>query len=214
MSIDLAPLGGGLRAMSLVEEEGGWSAQQGDVALRITRGKPAAPDALELLVELDSGCTVRGRLQRATSGVPACDRLAGWSRIEARCGKLAARNQQPLEDGAAVAKTRWRPADAASCAARASRVELALIDAGCAPHPDPAIGHRAPDCLRLSDDTARVTRCKRVPPDLEASLSHAAHSLRAASETADRATLRVVEQQCRDARATLAAVAARFGCPL
>jgi hypothetical protein len=214
MSVDLGKLGGGLRAMSLAPDEGGWSARQGDVQVRIARGKPAAPNALDLLVELDSGCTARGRLQRAGTGVPACDRLAGWSHIEARCGKLAQQGAHPLEDAALVAKTKWRAADAAQCTARAAKVERSLIDAGCAPHPDPAIGGRAPDCLRLADDTARVVRCKRLPPDLEAALAQTAHSLRAAAETAERATLGVVEQQCRDAKATLAAIATRFQCPL
>jgi len=214
MSIDLGKLGGGLRAMSLASDDGGWSARQGDVQVRIARGKPAAPNAVELLVELDSGCSARGRLQRASTGVPACDRLAGWTRIEARCSKLAQRGESPLEDTALVARTRWRPADAAQCAARAAKIERALIDAGCALHPDPAIGARAADCLRLADDTARVVRCKRLPPDFEAALLQTADSLRAAAETAERATLGVVEQQCRDAKATLAVIATRFQCPL
>jgi hypothetical protein len=40
-----------------------------------------------------------------------------------------------------------------------------------------------------------------------------AQALRAAAETAERATLGVVEQQCRDAAAALAAAATRFQCP-
>src|SRR5262245_58699382 len=124
MSIDLGKLGGGLRAMSLLEEEGGWSARQGDVQVRIARPKTAGgAGAIDLLVELDSGCTVSGRLQRASSGVPACDRLVSWSRIEARCGKLSQRGKKPLEDAALVAKTAWRAADAEKCVARADRVE-------------------------------------------------------------------------------------------
>jgi hypothetical protein len=59
-----------------------------------------------------------------------------------------------------------------------------------------------------------VARCKRLPPDLEAALAQTAYSLRAAAETAERATLGVVEQQCRDAKATLAVIATRFQCPL
>jgi hypothetical protein len=212
MSIDLAPLGGGLRAMSLVEEEGGWTGQQGDVKVRIARAKAAG--AIELAVELDSGCTVRGPLARAGTGVVACDRLAGWSRIEARCGKLAQQGKKPLEDAALIAKTKWRAADGEKCTARAARLELALIDAGCAPHPDPAIGARAPECLRLVDATARAVRCKTMPPALEAELSRTAHSLHAASQTAEPAALGVVEQQCRDAKAALAAIATRFQCPL
>jgi hypothetical protein len=213
IAVDLAALGGGLRAMSLLEDGGGWSARDGDVAVRIERSRPAAPGAIELAVTLDSGCTARGRLARAATGVPACDRLAGWSRIEARCRKLAARGGAPLEDAARIAGTKWRAADAAACDSRAARVELALIDAGCAPHPDPAIGARAPDCLRLADDAARAARAGCLPPDLEATLVREAQALRAASETAERATLGVVEQQCRDARATLATAAARFRCP-
>lgn len=212
VSIDLARLGGGLRAMSLVEEEGGWAGQQGDVTVRIARAKAAG--SIDLAVELESGCTVRGQLARAGSGVAACDRLAGWSRIEARCGKLAQRGQKPLEDAALIAKTKWRAADGEQCTARAAKLELSLIDAGCAPHPDPAIGARAPECLRLVDATARAVRCKTMPPELEAELSRKAHLLGAASQTAEPATLGVVEQQCRDARAVLASIATRFQCAL
>ena len=213
MSIELGALEGGLRAMSLVEEDGGWIGSQGGVEVRITRPRPAAPGAIEILVALDSGCTARGRLQRAQTGVPACDRLVGWTRALARCGKLAQRGGAPLEDAVAVGKLRFRPADAEACSTRAARVERSMIDAGCAPHPDPAIGHRAPDCLRLADAAARVARCKRLPPELEAALVSQAQGLRAASETAERATLGVVERQCRDAAALLAAAAAQFQCP-
>jgi hypothetical protein len=52
-----------------------------------------------------------------------------------------------------------------------------------------------------------------LPPDLAAAFVDQAQALRAAAETAERATLGVVEQQCRDAKAALAAAATRFRCP-
>lgn len=237
VSIDSAALGGGLRAMSLVEsdDDGGWSGQQGDVQLRVTRAKPAAAlaatatataatatttataattAAIDLAIELDSGCTVRGQLARPTTSVAACDRLVGWSRIEARCSKLAQQNRKPLEDAALIAKTRWRPADAERCAARAEKLELSLIDAGCAPHPDRAIGTRAPECQRLVDTAARVARCKTLPPALESELTRKAQALAAAAQTAEPATLPYVEEQCRDGQRLVASIATRFQCPL
>lgn len=209
MAIELAALG--VRAMSLVERDAGWSGQQGDAAVKLGR---AAAGAIALELELASGCTVRGTLKRAATAAVACDRLVGWSRIEARCSKLAAQGRQPLEDAAVIAKTTWRAADATACAARAARLELALIDTGCAPHPDPAIGTRAPDCRRLVDSTERVVRCKTLPRELEDELAGVARSLAAAAQTAAPATLGVVERQCRDAQAITASIAARFSCPL
>jgi hypothetical protein len=31
---------------------------------------------------------VHGTLRRPSTGIAACDRLAGWARVEARCTKL------------------------------------------------------------------------------------------------------------------------------
>jgi hypothetical protein len=193
--------------MTLVEDDGGgWSARQGDVAVRVTR--PRA-HAIRLAVELASGCTVRGTLVRATTRVAACDRLLGWTRIAARCTKPGA----PRDAITAPRTTRWRKADAARCEARADTLALALVDAGCAPHPDPAIGVRAAACRAVVEATGRLGRCGRVPAELARRLDGTARALAAAAQSADAGTLGVVERQCRDAAADVASVATRFGCP-
>ena len=206
LSIDLAPARPGLRAMSLVAEDGAWSAQQGDVKLKITR----RADRLELVVELDSGCRMTARLQRASTGVASCDRLVAWSRVESRCTKL---RDAPLEDAGKVAGTKWRVADANSCAARAAKLEASLVDVGCAPYPDPLIGVRARECLELASESAKLSRCGNVPADLKDAVVFDAGALASAAQSADRATLPYVERQCRDAKATIVALATRFGCP-
>src|SRR5205085_2727454 len=83
MRIDLAPAGAALRTMSLTQEDAAWVAQDGDLHVRVTR----KPGKLDLAIDYDSGCTMRGKLARASSGVSACDRLLAWSRIEDRCTK-------------------------------------------------------------------------------------------------------------------------------
>src|SRR5687767_2986703 len=59
MSIDLAPASAGLRAMTLVEDESGFSGQQGDVKVAIKRPKA---NAIALEVQLDSGCLMKAQL--------------------------------------------------------------------------------------------------------------------------------------------------------
>src|SRR5688572_24851735 len=78
MSIDLSPAGSALPALSLVEDGDGWLGQQGDVTVRVKRAK----DKLDLAIDLDSGCQVKGTMARASVGIAACDRLAAWARIE------------------------------------------------------------------------------------------------------------------------------------
>jgi hypothetical protein len=208
LSIDLAPASPGLDAMSLVADAHGWAGQQGDVEVRIARPRP---DLLDVLVELDSGCTMKGRLKRASSGIAACDRLLGWARVEARCTKL---REAPLEDLAKLVATKWRKPDDARCTARATKLETSLIDAGCAPHPDPLIGVRARDCLELAAASAKLARCGTVPAAAMSAIAHDAQALSSAAQSAERATLPYVEQQCRDSKAMLATIAMRFHCPL
>jgi hypothetical protein len=165
LGIDLTAAGGALGKLSLVEDEaGGFSAQQGDVTVSVRRTKD-----LELIVTLDSGCEVRGTLARKSVGIATCDRLAAWARIESQCKKLA---RPPLENPARLARQRakWLEARgeartklASQCTSRAARVEAELVDVGCAPNPDPAIGLRGAECQALRGISARLSRCPAVP---------------------------------------------------
>ncbi len=213
LAIDLTPAGGGLRPMSLVDDGAGWIAQQGDVRLRLTRAKA---DVVELQVELGSDCVVRAVLRRATTKIAACDRLVAWARIEAACTK---RVGGPLEDPAAIAKERatWRlrkPARGVQCAARAAKVEAALVDVGCAPDPLPPSVVRAPACAGFVDAARRFQQCALALPDVKSAAVTEAASLLASVGTADDAALRVLAAQCRAAHARLAQVAAHSRCPL
>ncbi|MDQ3341142.1 MAG: hypothetical protein M4D80_38810 [Myxococcota bacterium] len=205
--LDLAPAGAALRELSLTAEDDVWVAQDGDVQVRLARKKPST---IDVAIDYESGCTMRGRLARASTGVPACDRLLAWARIENRCTKASTK----LEDHAALAKLRWKKIDAARCSDRADKIALAMIDAGCAPHPDPNIGHRAVQCRTLVDLTQKLARCGRVPPEIQQRLTHTASALSAASQSAEPATLPYVEQQCKDARAEVSGTAVQFQCQL
>src|SRR5258706_15414097 len=65
VALDLAPAGAALASMQLVEDNGGWIGQQGDVTVRVRHAKP---ETLELAVDLDSGCQVRATLTRDSVG--------------------------------------------------------------------------------------------------------------------------------------------------
>ncbi len=205
-TIDLASTRPGMRAMTLVDDEHGRSGRQGDVAVTLHRPRV---DTLTLAIDLDSGCAVRGTLTRTTTKVASCDRLIGWARIDAKCTK----QQHPSEDLIKLLATPWKPGDSARCTSRAAALEHHLIDVGCAPHPDPTIGVRSPDCLDLSQVAGRISRCGSVLPDLKQVAVSVANSLVRAAQTADASTRPTVEQQCRDARAELIAIATKFGCP-
>lgn len=208
LAIELAPARPGLRALSLVEGEAGLEGQQGDTRVAVRR---SAADTVDVTVVLDSGCTMKARLARARSGVAACDRLAAWSRVEARCTKLG--DAARLENAAKLAAARWKATDAKVCAARADALERALVDAGCAPHPDPQLGVRARACLDLVHETAALARCGAVPHDLRDGLSDEARRLAAAAQTADDATRPYVERECRSSRTAVATLAAKYRCP-
>jgi hypothetical protein len=208
LTIDLARAGGGLRALPLVEDDDAtWSAQQGDVSVTLKR----AAGKLDLRVELESGCRVTGQLVRPSTNVAACDRLVAWTRVEAQCTKL---HDAPLENPAALAKTKWKPGDADRGTTRAAKLELSLVDAGCAPHPDPLIGVRAPECQALATAAAKLSRCGNVPPDLKSYLVTKSQGLAGAAQTADRATLPVVETECHGMGTVLSSVGVKFNCPL
>lgn len=216
VSIDLTPAGSALPPISLVEDGDGWAGQQGDVSVRVRRGKR---DKLELSVELDSGCQVRGTLARASLGIPACDRLAAWARIESHCTKLT---RPPLENAARLARQRaeWRKARgdergklAAQCTARSAKVEQELVDIGCAPHPDPAIGMRGAECHALRGIAGRLARCGNLPSDQRDLYAREVLVLVAAAQGADQASLPVVDAECKRARERLFAIAQQVGCP-
>jgi hypothetical protein len=215
LDVDLAPAGAALGRFSLVEDDRGLSAQHADVAVHVDRRRGAP--GLDLAVRFDSGCTLRAQLARPASGIPACDELEAWTRIESRCTKLSGK---PLEDATAIARERdgWLKARGAvrgklaeQCVARAGKVEAELVGAGCAPNRDPYHGVRAKDCLALVDAANRLARC--VPQSTEArELATEGSMLSAAAETADTASLPVVERQCRDAHQKVSALATRFSC--
>lgn len=213
--IDLTPAGGALGRMSLVEDNGGWTGQQGDVIVRLRRTKAE----LEVAIDLDSGCEVRGTLARTTTGIATCDRLAAWARIESQCSKLA---RPPLENPARLARQRatWtkstgeaRAKLAEQCAARSTKVEAELVDAGCAPHPDPEIGMRGAECQALRGAGARLARCSNVPFDLREAFEREVVVLLAAAQGADKTALPVVDAECRRTREQLVSVAQQAGCP-
>jgi hypothetical protein len=209
IAVDLTAARGGLGKMSLLEDEGGvLAAQQGDLKVTLARPSKIA-NAVDLMIELESGCSITGRLARPTCGVAACDRLMTWARVEAKCTKLT---KGALEDPAALAKKAWKPADAAACVARADRLEHALVDAGCAPHPDPMIGVRAPECLALTQVAQRLARCGSIPRELSEPIANRATALAAAAQTANAGVVPVVDAQCREARIEVVAVSTRFRC--
>ena len=207
MTIDLAPAGAALRALSLTAEDTTWIAQDGDVSVRVAR---THANTIDVAVTYESGCTMRGRLKRASSRVPACDRLIAWSRIEAACTKTNER----IEDAQALRVLRWKPRDAARCSARADKLAVAMIDAGCAPHPDPEIAHRSRECRALVEVTQKLVRCGRVPREIAQRLTTTASALSSAAQTAEPATHPYVEQQCRTARVEVSGTAVQFQCQL
>jgi hypothetical protein len=216
VAIDLTGMGGGIGAVSLVEDNGGWSGQQADFVVRVARPHDGA---LEVAVELDSGCHVNASLRRTTVGIAACDRLAGWARIESRCTKLS---KPPRENLARLVRQRaeWektrvaqRGELAAQCEARAAKVETELVDVGCAPNPDPAIGLRGAECQALRQVGERIARCSGFPPDMRAQLASDAAYLAGTAQQASAATLPVIEHSCKQLRERLAGLVRNAGCP-
>ncbi|HEY0255296.1 MAG TPA: hypothetical protein VGC41_27395 [Kofleriaceae bacterium] len=216
LSIDLTPAGGALTQMSLVEDNTGWIGQKGDVTVKIARRDAS----LELAVELESGCVMHGKLARASVGIPSCDYLEGWARIEEHCSKLT---KPRLENGARLIKQRaaWQKArgDARTllgqqCTARAIKVEAELADVGCAPDPNP-VATRGPECLALKRTAAAISRCGTLPFDLATGFVHDANQLASAVAGAETETsLKVVEKQCRVMRSQITEAAQQAGCAL
>jgi hypothetical protein len=209
--IELTDAGGGLRAMSLVDDEaGGWSAQQGDVTLRVKR--PRA-NALSLDAEVGSDCRLTAKLVRPSTKIAACDRLIAWARIEARCTKLTA---PPLEDPAKLAKERtaWKPrvkADAARCELRATTLEGSLADAGCA-----LVANRegllpGPHCQALTSAVAKLRQCATAS---RATIDHATRLALVPLIASTPAEREIVEADCQRLRRTAVSIAVAEHCPL
>jgi predicted Fe-S protein YdhL (DUF1289 family) len=201
----------------LVEDNGGWLGKSGDVSVHVTRPKA---ETLDLAIELESGCQARGTLHRATIGIAPCDRLSAWARVEGRCTKLV---KPSLENAARLAHQRatWAKASGderakigAQCEARAAKVEAELVDAGCAPSPDPAIGMRGAECRALAQAAARLGRCPSVPTDLATIISQEAAALVGAAQQARESELPYVEGQCKRVRDQIAQTVQQSGCPL
>lgn len=216
VSIDLSPAGSALPELTLVEDGDAWVGQQADVKVRVSRAKAGR---LDVAVDLDSGCQIRGTLSRSSVGIAACDRLAAWARVESHCTKLS---RPPLENAARLARQRaaWRKASgdertklAAQCTARSAKVEQELVDIGCAPNPDPAIGMRGAECQALRGISARIGRCGNLPSDQRDAYAREVLVLLAAAQGADKASLPVVDGECRRERDKLFAIAQQAGCP-
>lgn len=209
MAIELDKAHTALRTISLVEtEDHAWSGLQGDLRIVVQRPKP---NTVDVTLVLESGCSMTGHLVRASTKVAACDRLVGAARIEAACKKRG--DDPPTEDLAKLVAAVWRAKDATSCKARTEKLEEALVDAGCLPLPDPTIGVRAKDCLALAGAADRFGRCGNAPPALRDLRVERARALAAAATTASKAELPIVEAQCRDEKAELAAIATNLRCP-
>jgi hypothetical protein len=203
LGIDLAPAGGALRALSLSEDDGGatWSGRDGDLAVTVSR--PRA-NGLVVVVALDSGCTIRAQLRRATSGVPACDALTAWGRVAQRCTK------RPLDAALLVASRPWAKADAPACTARATQLAAALVEAGCAPDPDTA-ARSGPSCTAMLSAAQRLARCSTAPADVRALAEAVPQLVVPAPDDTQRA---IVEDQCRAVRTELSELAERVHCSL
>lgn len=215
LTIDLAGAGNSLGALALTEDANAWVGQQGDVTVHVTRGK----DGVDVAVDLESGCAIRTSARRATTGIAACDRLDGWARIEARCTRLG---KPPLENEARVVRQHetWTAARgearakiAAQCEARAAKVEAELIDVGCAPNPDPAIGLRGAACQAMHRSATKLGRCASMPSGLASAITAKADAYTAAAQSANDANLPTVEAQCTQFREEIVGVAQRYGCP-
>lgn len=203
VTLDLTPAGAALPHIALAEgSDGGFTGRRDDVTVRLARPRP---DALALAVVLDSGCEVHGTLRRRSTGILACDRLAGWARVEARCTKLT---RPALENVARLVRQRrtWlavkgaaRDRLAQQCDARAQKVELELVDAGCAPVSGPATAVRSTECQTLRASLARLQRCNALPPDIEIMLEQQTQNA-------------VTESECRATRARIVATSQQVGC--
>jgi len=156
--------------------------------------------AIDVAIDLDSGCRARGRLVRASTSA-ACDRLVGWARVEARCTKL---HGPPLE--AKLGKLD-------RCEARARALEAELVDAGCAPDPDPLIGVRGMACSTLASTADRVMQCAALSADMRARFaSYARGYVTGAQHAPDAVMLAEAERHCASANEIIRRILAQHRC--
>lgn len=198
LAIDLTPAQGGLRTMTLVEDERGTlSAQDGDVTLAIAHRR----GGLALSIDLASGCTVRGQLARVAVAIAPCDRLVTLARIARRCTKTEV-TVPPLAAA-------WKARDAVACRAKAEPLETALVDAGCLPDPAPAIvGFQ---CRQVADEAAKLLLCPSLPPQLVSFVEQMRTVVRGSATSGQRAA---AELACGRTHELLADVARQARCPL
>ena len=199
LAIDLAPAKGGLRALSLVEEERGTlTARDGDLSLAIARG----PRSLELSIDLTSGCTIRGTLTRVRDKIAACDRLVSLARIARSCTKVQLPAIPPII-------ARWKTTDAPACRTKSEVLESALTDAGCMPVETPVLlGAR---CRQVADEAAKLMRCPSLPPQMQAL---AAQLRTTVNSSADATQRELAELACTRAHEALTELAVQARCPL
>lgn len=205
MTAELGTAHAGLGRITLVSDDTGWTAKHADLAVTITRPRP---NVIELKLALAAGCTMRAQLRRSTSNIAECDRLIGWARVERTCTKLAATR---TEDLAKLVATRWTAADAAQCTARADKLERTLVDASCAPHPNPLRRGRGHDCTALQPIAAHIGRCS-VPRELRDPYLKEVDELMAAIQRADGPEVSEVEARCREMKRVLVHMAAHYRC--
>ncbi len=202
LTIDLAPAGGGLRALSLADDGDTeiLSAQQGDVTLSIAHPKPAT---IAVAIDLASGCTIRGTLIRASTRIAACDRAVALARIEKACTKLTAK---PI----GLALEKWKPADADRCTARGNMIEAEVTEAGCLPVPDPAGTLIGAQCRQMVREAEALKRCATAPPQYV----QVADRLIARARPAMAGSTSIVDASCHEGHQMLVELAAYAHCPL
>jgi len=198
LSVELARAADWLPRLSLVEEDATLAGVQAD--LKVVLARPKA-NAIDVAIDLESGCRARGRLVRAGNGA-ACDRLVAWARVEARCTKL---HGPPLEPKLGNKLER--------CEARATALETELVDAGCAPDPDPLIGVRGMACVSLATTADRVMQCAAISADMRARFaSFARGHVTGAQHAPDAASLAEAERHCASANQVIRRILAEHRC--
>ncbi len=145
LHVDLAAIGGGVGVVSLAaHDDGAFTGAELGARVEIVR---ARRDRLTVTMTYDSGCVVTGIAVRSPIR-GRCPAMTTWQRVAARCTRGL--EAPPLRG---------------TCRDRAERLELALIDVGCAPARDLADVTRGPACSRLVTLAASTSRCANASPE-------------------------------------------------